>query len=460
MRLLYSTLILSLFPAAFYATPFRIHKSVSSKYLKRSRNVIVLLPPGYENSGKRYPVLYAHDGQNLFNEKTSSAGEWRLDENISALQKKGLLQGIIVVGIYNTSARIDEYTPSRIKPGANKYLKNGGGGKLRAYARFIVEELKPMIDRKYRTLKGRKHTGVMGSSLGGLASFYILGWYPGVFSKAACISPSFWWDKQRVLRDIRNLRFPVDSRIYLDGGWKEGADESSMIKWMRLVKGGLLRKGLRDFRNIFYHEDPRGAHSEGDWARRGQWPLLFLFGKYRNTVLRTAIQLFPKRIGVGDSSNTLAQILLPGELPFTRTQGIRLAPTTRAVLRNGKLHALKPGVIVLYLRHTGRMYKKQISILPESRNAVTLRLIIHGRTGPFQLEYRKRHKWHSRPLQRTGKNSGILILKGKRGKQMRIRFRNSRGQYACKKTGQRLTPLLSFTSSQSIRLNFKYWSSR
>jgi len=153
----------------------------------RERRIWVYLPPDYNQSNRRYPVLYMHDGQNLFDQATSFAGEWQVDETLERLFKeKGF--AIIVVGIDNGGERrIDEYSPW-----VNSEYGRGGEGD--AYVRFIVETLKPYIDSKYRTLPNE--TGIMGSSLGGLISIYAGFKYPEVFKYVGAMSPAFWFNPE------------------------------------------------------------------------------------------------------------------------------------------------------------------------------------------------------------------------------------------------------------------------
>lgn len=153
----------------------------------RERRIWVYLPPDYNQSNRRYPVLYMHDGQNLFDQATSFAGEWQVDETLERLFKeKGF--AIIVVGIDNGGERrIDEYSPW-----VNSEYGRGGEGD--AYVRFIVETLKPYIDSKYRTLPNE--TGIMGSSLGGLISIYAGFKYPEVFKYVGAMSSAFWFNPE------------------------------------------------------------------------------------------------------------------------------------------------------------------------------------------------------------------------------------------------------------------------
>ena len=158
----------------------RYHRQMASPLLKHARDIIVWLPPTYlRTKQRRYPVLYMHDGQNLFDPATAFLNnDWRADEMADRLMRKKRMKEVILVGIYNTPERIPEYSGG--KPGRN-------------FARFVVEELKPLIDSTYRTMPEAKHTAVLGSSMGGLSAFYFAWWYPEVFSQAACMSSSFFW---------------------------------------------------------------------------------------------------------------------------------------------------------------------------------------------------------------------------------------------------------------------------
>jgi predicted alpha/beta superfamily hydrolase len=335
-----------------------------SKYLKFTPPVIVYLPKDYAASGKKYPVLYAHDGQNLFDAKTSFAGEWQMDENLDILVKEGHIDGVIIVGIWNTANRIGDYTPTLIN---NEYVKNQGGN-LTNYAKFIIEELKPFIDSNYRTLPDRKNTGLIGSSLGGLASFYLLGMYPEVFGKAAAISASFWWDDERVIADMDKMKFPKDVKIYLDGGFKEGADESSMIKYMRDVYQKLKTKfKLKDLDNIFYYEDLVGTHSEKDWAKRGKMPLLYLYGKIVKTPGMLLLRTEPEIYKEGDVLKISADIQVNPHLLFTlyNTDLKSGNPKIIEISKDGKGLCKSAGKTDLSLKFGGQTYKQTLNVLPK-----------------------------------------------------------------------------------------------
>ena len=172
----------------------RTHEGFRSRFLEHDRTVTVYLPPGYEaDHARRYPVLYLHDGQNIFDRATSVGEEWHVDETAQEMIEAGKMAPVIVVGIWNTGVhRIDEYAPTLRED-------KGGGGKADDYGKMLVQELKPFIDQTYRTLPGAGNTAMGGSSLGGLVTMHVGLRYPTVFSRLAVLSPSVWWD-DRVIR--------------------------------------------------------------------------------------------------------------------------------------------------------------------------------------------------------------------------------------------------------------------
>ena len=252
-----------------------VHKSFHSKLLNNDRDVLVYLPPGYETSkGRRYSVLYLHDGQNLFDGATSfiPGQEWRVDETIQSLISTGQIEPLIVVGIYNTKDRVNEYTPVEDV----KYK----GGKADLYGRMLVEELKPFIDGTYRTRKGAKHTGLGGSSLGGLVSLYLGLKYPQVFGRVAVLSPSVWFADKQIVHYVEALSKRPNLRIWMDTGTREGRnteDAQNTLANVRLLRDTLVRKGWRPGKDLSYFEAEGAEHNERAWAARVEPILRFLF---------------------------------------------------------------------------------------------------------------------------------------------------------------------------------------
>jgi predicted alpha/beta superfamily hydrolase len=246
------------------------HDAFHSEFLPDDRDVTVFLPPGYDSSfGRRYPVLYLHDGQNLFDPDLAfRKGEhWRVGETATALIDGGRVAPLIIVGIANAGMRrLHEYTPT--------HDRRRGGGDADAYGRLIVDELKPFIDSRYRTLASAASTGLGGSSLGGVVSLYLGLKYPHVFGRLAVMSPAVWWDRRAILRNVRDARPKPPLKIWVDIGSREGLHH---IDNARLLKVGLEKQGWVEGEDLHYEEVAGGTHSEGAWAARFGRVLEFLF---------------------------------------------------------------------------------------------------------------------------------------------------------------------------------------
>jgi predicted alpha/beta superfamily hydrolase len=247
----------------------RTHADFHSNYLENDRTVLVYLPPGYDTStADRYPVLYLHDGQNVFDQATSFGDEWRVDETAQELITANRIEPIIVVGVYNTGDhRLDEYTPTPSTDGR-------GGGHADDYGRMVVEELKPFIDRTYKTFPGVANTAMGGSSLGGLLTMHLGLRYPTVFGKLAVLSPSVWWDQQVILREVAAIVAKPSQRIWLDAGAREG---ERVIADARRLRDALIANGWILGKDLAYFEAPDGEHNEQSWAARVGPVLEFLF---------------------------------------------------------------------------------------------------------------------------------------------------------------------------------------
>ena len=257
----------------------RLHRNFHSQILNNDRDIIVYLPPGYDaNKTARYSVLYLHDGQNIFDGATSfiPGQEWRVDETAQSLISAGKIAPLIIVGIYNTgTARVNEYTPV-------EDAKYKAGGKADLYGRMLVEELKPFIDTNYRTRRDAKHTGLGGSSLGGLVSLYLGLKYPNVFSRLAVVSPSVWWADIHIVRYAQALPRKPRLRIWLDIGTKEGRnakEAQDTVNGARLLRDALARKGWKPGKDLKYLEAEGAEHNELALAARAATMLEFLFPK-------------------------------------------------------------------------------------------------------------------------------------------------------------------------------------
>ena len=262
----------------------RTLKNVWSPQLRNRRDIDVYLPASYA-SGVAYPVVYAQDGQNLSDPAAAFAGTWDLDATIDRLAWRGV--DAIVVGVHNTGRRrLAEYSPF---PDPRH-----GGGDADAYLEFLVDTLKPRIDRMFHTRRDRESTVIAGSSMGGLVSLYAYFRQPSVFGRAGVMSPSLWFGQGAVLDFIRAARVPP-GRLYVDAGTAEGA---GTLRDVRTLGRLLVRRGFRRKRalsqaaqalrpanagpkpratfDLRYVEDAGGRHNEAAWASRLAGALAFL----------------------------------------------------------------------------------------------------------------------------------------------------------------------------------------
>ncbi len=249
------------------------------------RSVDVWLPPGYfepEAKSRRYPVLYVHDGQNVFDPATSFIGvDWAVDETMTRLIAEQKVPEAIVVAVWNTPKRLSEYMPQKaiertteaeldnmFKPVRQKPLGD-------AYLKYLVMELKPAIDARYRTLPDRAHTSLMGSSMGGLISLYAMCEYPDVFGGAACLSTAWTVAGGITARELEQaLPDPKTHRIYFDFGaeTKDGRYEGLQQQ----VDSQLKAAGYAEGTNWLTKSFPGEPHSERAWRKRVEIPLQFL----------------------------------------------------------------------------------------------------------------------------------------------------------------------------------------
>lgn len=236
------------------------HREIYSRILDNKRDFFVWLPAGYDdNPSKRYPVLYMHDGQNLIDPKTSFAGkDWQVDEALTRLIAEYKIKEIIVVGINNSGERLEEYSDSE---------------KGEKYRKFLIEELKAFVDSKYRTLSDNKNTAIMGSSMGGLASFLMVWKHPEVFSMAGCMSSSFYYNDDKVFKMLDEYTQPKKHiKFYIDHG------EDGLVRGQKMFCK-LTQMGYVIGTDLDYFYAPKAEHNESEWAKRLERPLIFFFGK-------------------------------------------------------------------------------------------------------------------------------------------------------------------------------------
>ncbi len=256
-------------------------KDVKSAFLDEPRHVVVWLPPGYDAASEReYKVIYVHDGQNLFDPRISYTNvDWGIDEAMMRRVDDGAFEPAIVVGIWNTPARLREYSPWHDAP---------------QYARFMLEELMPRVESAYKVSTGPGNTFVMGSSMGGLVSFYLVKEHPGVFGACGCVSTHFTWSEQMlewfmgrepqdgdatpyIIRDIaEGTTMPPGLRLYFDYG-TEGLD-ASYEEPHEAVREWLIGQGYRPGENLQVEKFDGASHDEASWRARVDRQLDWLLG--------------------------------------------------------------------------------------------------------------------------------------------------------------------------------------
>jgi predicted alpha/beta superfamily hydrolase len=259
---------------ATHGTVKQLFPTFHSTTLNNDRTVYAYLPPSYdENPLARYPVLYMHDGQNLFDPSLAFGGnEWKVDETLdAAIEGDGMsappVREIIVVGPANTAQRIYEYTPT-----TDPTTPGGGGGDL--YLKMLIEELKPQVDAMLRTLPERGTTGIMGSSLGGLISAYAGVKHPDVYGIVGAMSPSTWWNSTVLLTDVGMMKGAAlkPDLVYVDCGDPGDDSTDTMMLVADYLDVGYVEPG-----NLLHVYQPGGMHNEIYWAQRLPAALAFLF---------------------------------------------------------------------------------------------------------------------------------------------------------------------------------------
>jgi predicted alpha/beta superfamily hydrolase len=312
------------------------------------RTVRVFLPLAYDEDPEgRFPVLYAHDGQNLFDPATAAFGnEWRVDENIDFITDEGRVAPHIVVGIDNTGARIEEYTPDEDA--------DFGGGLGDDYLQGIVDRLKPFIDQQFRTECGRADTAMMGSSLGGLITLRAAEQHGDVFGRFACLSSSFWWNGQSTAARLQASGglSTAPERVWIDGGSEEGELQpnglSSVLDDNREVMG-LLDLPFGSVLGSL--EVPGGQHNEAAWAARVGHVLRFVLGDEDLSVVPDDVDIIAWRTSaaVGEDIALTVQTV-HSALPLSWPSGlVDVSASSEGVfeLTPGGARALTDGAVMM-----------------------------------------------------------------------------------------------------------------
>ena len=265
MQKIFIFIIIVFFSSNVHAQESTASKNVTtfelfSPELNVQKKIWVYLPKDYSTSNKKYPVIYMHDAQNLFDAKTSYVGEWEVDETLNKMNAQ-----IIVIGIeHGNEKRIDELTPYKNE----KY----GGGNGNNYLEFIVKTLKQKVDSVYRTKSNTKNTAIFGSSLGGLISFYAVLKYPEVFGKAGVFSPSFWFSEE--IYKLMESSEKTKARIFLLCGDKESENMVLEVKKMETLLDRNRCYCLNLNKSVIVKD---GEHNEKLWRENFEQAVKWLF---------------------------------------------------------------------------------------------------------------------------------------------------------------------------------------
>jgi len=307
--------------------------------LDRYRRIWIYLPPDYDSSELSYPVIYMHDGQNLFDQLTSFAGEWEIDETLNELVDDGY-KVPIVVGIDNGGEyRIDELTPWN--------NPSYGGGQGDEYMQFIVETLKPFVDDNYRTLAEKENTAIIGSSLGGLISLYGALSYPEVISKSGQFSPAYWINNDSIWEFVAKSEMDQNIRFYQNVGETEGA---TYIDMMYAMQDSLINVGFTDVTSKVI---PDGGHNEQTWRDDFAEAYLWLFPSWAMDIQEIEgvkpLIVFPNPV-VDEIQIQMPKHHETVDLLVSDTNGKQVIKVNNFINKSLNVQQLKPGIYIIRLQ--------------------------------------------------------------------------------------------------------------
>ena len=330
-----------------------------SKKLNNHRNIKIYLPPSYNRDlDKYYPVLYTHDGQNVFaGEKSYSGESWDLHKTSDYLIRSGLIEEIIIVAIDNMKEeRLSEYAYED-----GNYKGKKVKAKAHFYEKFITKELMPVIEEEFRVKKGAGNTALMGSSMGGLVTFNIGLKRADLFGKLAVMSPSFWWGKSSPLQKLKQYDYSsVKTKIWLDTGDSEG----KFITFSDKVIDKILEIKKQKAIELFYYLAPGGIHSEKAWAERVYCTLIHFYGRIGK---KKKIKLFVKeQIKVSDKALKINPVMyFDSTFKMTVLEGKYKSsnPEILKVDQKGNLKAKKAGIAKIKFSAYGLKTAKTIKVI-------------------------------------------------------------------------------------------------
>jgi len=324
-----------------------------------AREVTVFVPASYDaEAGARFPVLYMHDGQNLFDPAASAFGEWGVDEVLDGLVAAGVVPATIVVGVHNTRERVADYTPTA--------MAEHGGGNAAAYADWLVGTLKPIVDQSFRTRCEREQTAVAGSSLGGLVTLFIGMRHADHVGRLGVVSPSLWWDEGKLLDEWTAWTGRLPVRLWVDMGTGEDTTEvtgrvADGVAQVRRVVDRALARGMTYGRDVALLEDLGALHNEGAWRARLPAILGFLLAEHADGPLAA---FGPERALLVRAQRDALYLAVRPSLPLIvevqvgarpRLMRVSLPPALAPLTATGTAAALDPDTLVLAASAAGEV---------------------------------------------------------------------------------------------------------
>ena len=351
------------------------------------RDITVYLPADYDASPQTdYPVLYMHDGQNLFDPSLAAFGMvWQVDEILDSLVDLRIIEPHIVVGIHSTTDRGFDYTPD-VDP------QYGGGGAPH-YEALVVDRIKPFIDNRYRVRCDPASTALLGSSHGGLVSCDTMLRHPGVFGRVGCVSTSFWWNDESLLRRLADAGVELPARVWIDGGGAEGdigpSGISSVIAHARTAIAHLRQHGRIHGRHLGGLDALGAEHNELAWAQRLGSILAYLLGDVdyaAQTPVRVVVEPYRDRIGVGEHAAVAvtaeyvdgARLTWPHDLAHLRVE----PADAGRFAANGHLEGAAGGTATILAEINGVRGEGVVQIVDEIY-PVTFDVTVPGGQGPI-----------------------------------------------------------------------------
>ncbi|GMX63707.1 hypothetical protein Elgi_03030 [Paenibacillus elgii] len=420
-----------------------------SEILDNSRNIFIYLPPGYEtDEGQRYPVLYMQDGQHAFYQDRKGES-WDVHKTVDRLIAEGTMREIIIVAVAHIEdARIAEYMHEN--PYGHRVFDTMNQGEL--YEEFLVREVKPYIDREYRTLPDQEHTALMGSSAGGLVSYNIGFRRSETFGMIGALCPFFASVDLRTMEDRWLSRVYTEKkalRIWMDVGDAEGF--TVMEKHVRHVADTLIGAGYRPGDDFMYYYAVNSGHSQKDWAGRVHAPLLYFFGRIGTPV---RIDLHgPEAIGIEGPKRTLNPVVHydSGFMMTDLDACYEVAdPELLDVTADGKLLPMKEGETTVRYRNGSLTAELAVAVVPSVSETVTVQAFVKvpASTPPTTALY----AGIELPMIREGLYGGTFEVP----RDMSFEFRISRGlgMHETDRQGREI-PYRKFTAKDGLVLNYE-----